>query len=116
MQSVDDVHLGERLPGTLPELTEDLLERHRVGAWIARLQAGKRTEQARRFADVGRFEPQVVIEVGARAVPPLALAVGEPADGEQVRSVEQADAVLERQACAAFQLVGNVGEIGRFET
>ena len=80
MQPVDDVDFGERLVRALPQLGEHLLDAHRVRARVARLEPRERTEQARRFADVGRLEPQVVIEVGARAVPPLALAIGQPAD------------------------------------
>ena len=53
---------------------------------VGRLQPRERAEQARRLADVGRLEPQVVIEVGARAVPALALAIGQPADAPAGRA------------------------------
>ena len=50
-------------------------------------QPRERAEEAAGLADVGRLEPQVVVEVGARAVQPLALAVGQlarrPADPAQ---------------------------------
>ena len=46
-------------------------------------------------------------------MPLLALAVREPADGEQVGRVEQADAVLEREPFACLQLVVDVGQPGR---
>ena len=45
-------------------------------------------------------------------MPLLALAVGEPADGEQVGAVEQPDAVARDQALAGVELVGDVGEAG----
>ena len=100
MQAVDDVDLGERLVGALPQLVPRLLERHRVGAVVAGLQAGERAEQAARDADVGRLEADVVVVEGAGAVPLLALAVGEPADGERDRGVEQPDALGEIEALA----------------
>ena len=84
MQAVDDVDFGERLVGALPQLVPGLVERHRVGAGIARLQPRERAEQAAGDADVGRLEADVVVVVGAAAVPLLALAVGEPADREQI--------------------------------
>ena len=95
MQAVDDVDFGERLVGALTQLVEDLLERERVGLRIVGLQARKRAEQAARFADVGRFEPQVVVVERRRAMPLLALAVGEPAQRMQVRRVEEPDAVVQ---------------------
>ena len=73
VQTVDDVDLGERLMGALPQLVPRLLERHRVGAVVARLEAGERAEQAARDADVGRLEADVVVVEGSRAVPLLAL-------------------------------------------
>jgi hypothetical protein len=97
VQAVDDVDFGDRLAGALPQLVENLLDRHGVRARHAFLQPRERAEQARRFADVGRFEPQVVIEVGARAVTPLALAIGDPAERQQILRLEQRHAVVERQ-------------------
>ena len=107
VQAVDDVHFGDGLAGALPELVEDLLDRHRVRAGHALLQPRERAEQARRFADVGRFEPQVVIEVGPRAVAPLALAVRDPAERQQIGRVEQRDAVVERQPFPRVDLLGD---------
>ena len=46
----------------------------------------------------------------------LALAIGQPADGEQIRRLEQADAVVERQPLAGVELVGDVGEAGAPQT
>ena len=100
MQAVDDVDFGERLVGALPQLVPRLLERHRVGAGVAGLQPRERAEQTAGDADVGRFEPDVVVVVGARAVPLLALAIGEPADGEEIGRLEQPHAVLEVQTLA----------------
>ena len=74
------------------------------------LQPRERAEQAPRLADVGRLEAQVVVEVGARAVPPLALAVGEPAHAEQIGRLEQRHAVVERQAFARLNFVVDLGE------
>ena len=45
----------------------------------------------------------------------LALAVGEPAERERVGAVEQADAVVERQALAGVELLGDVAEPARPE-
>ena len=111
MQAVDDVDFGERLVGALAELVEHLLDAHRVRAGIVRAQPRERAEQARRLADVGRLEPQVVIEVGARAVPTLALAIGQPARAPSRSGVvEQPHAIVERQPLAgAVELfVGDV--------
>ena len=117
MEAVDDVDFGERFVRTLPKLGEDLLQRHRMRAGVVRPQARERAEQTRRFADVRRLEPQVVIEIGARAMPPLALAIGHPADGQEVGRLKQAQPVVQRQALAALELVGDVEEIGgRCET
>ena len=83
MQAVDDVDFGERLVGALPQLVPRLLERHRVRAVVAGLQPRERAEEAARDADVGRFETDVEVVVGPRAVPLLALAVREPAERQQ---------------------------------
>jgi len=112
VQPVDDVDFGQWLVGSGTELGVDLLEGHRVRAGVTGPEPGERAEQARGFADVGRLEPQVVIEECARAVAPLALAIGEPAQREQVRRLEQAHAVVERQALARFDLSGDAVESG----
>ena len=49
-------------------------------------------------------------------MPLLALAIGEPADRQQIRRLEQAHAVVETQALAGVELVGDVGEAGGGET
>jgi hypothetical protein len=98
IEAVDDVQFGKRLVGTASKLVPRLLERHRVGRGIRRLKARERAEQAARDADVGRLETQVVVEVGARAVALLALAVRQRSDGKQIGCVEQRHAVLEREA------------------
>ena len=49
-------------------------------------------------------------------MPPLALAVGEPADGEQIGRLEQADAVVEVEPDAGVEFFGDVGEAGGSET
>ena len=107
------MQLGERLVGALAQLVPGLLERHRVRvAASVGLQPRERAEQAARLADVGRLEAQVVVEVGARAVALLALAVREPADREQIGALEQAHAVLEREALARLELVVDVRQSG----
>src|SRR5687768_3909845 len=75
IQAVDDVDFGERLVRALAELVPRLLERHRVGLGHAGLQTREGAEEAARLADIRRLETQVVVEVGARAVTLLALAV-----------------------------------------
>ena len=116
IQTVDDVQLGERLIGALAELVPGFLERHRVGLGHAGLQAREGAEQTTRLTDVRRLEAQVVVEVGARAVTLLALAIGQPAHGEQVRRLEQTHALVERQALALLQLLVDVGQSGRAES
>jgi hypothetical protein len=113
VQPVDDVQLGERLVGTLAQLVPGLFERHRVRLGHAGLESREGAEQAARLADVGRLEPEVVVEVGPRPVTLLALAIGEPADGEQIGCLEQPDAVLEREAFSLLQLPVDAGQPGR---
>ena len=108
MQAVDDVDFGQRLAGALAQLVPGLLERHRVRAGIARPQPRERAEEAARDADVGRFEADVEVVVRARAVPPLALAIGQPAERERVRTLEQPHAVLEREPDAGVELLGDI--------
>src|SRR5207245_2801050 len=87
-----------------------LLERHRVRAGIARLQSRERAEETARDADVRRLESNVEVIERAAAVTLLALAVGQPADREQIGTVEQADAVRKRQADTRIELLRDVGE------
>src|SRR5581483_6419182 len=47
---------------------------------------------------------------------PLALAVGEPSDGEHVGALEQPDAVVVREALAGVELVRDVDQAGGLET
>ena len=49
-------------------------------------------------------------------MPLLALAVREPADGEQIGALEQPHAVVERQPLAGVELVGDIGEAGGGDT
>ena len=100
----------------LPQLLPRLLQRHRIGAGVTRLETRERAEQAARHADVGGLEPDVVVVESPMAVPALALAVGEPADGEQIRTVEQSDAFVEIEAQAGIELGGDIGQTGGFET
>jgi hypothetical protein len=115
MQAVDDVHFGKRLMSAAAQLVPGLLVRHRVRPRIAGAQARERAEQTRGHADVRGLDADVVVVVGARAVTLLALAVRQPADGQQIRRREQAHAVGERQSLAGGEFVGDVGEAGRLE-
>jgi hypothetical protein len=46
-------------------------------------------------------------------MPPLALTIGEPAEGVKIRTVEQAHAVVQGQALAGRELVRDVKEAQR---
>ena len=116
VQAIDDVNFGERLIGALSKLAPGLVERHGVRVWIARLQAGERAEQAAGDADVGGFDADVEIVVGASGVPPLALPIREPADREKIGTLEQPPPVAERQALARIELVGDIEEAGVGDT
>jgi hypothetical protein len=112
VQAVDDVQLGERLIGPLAQLVPRLFERHRIRLGHAGLQPCKRTEHAARFADIRRLEPQVVVVVGARGMTPLALAIRQPADGEQIGRLEQPNAIVEREPFATAKLFVDVSQTG----
>ena len=112
VQAVDDVDFGERLMGALPQLVPSLLERHGVGAVVSRLQPGEGAEQAACDADVRRFEADVVVVEGARAVTLFALAIGEPADREKIRGLEELDAVAKIKALTLLDLLRDVDETG----
>ena len=116
MQPVDDVDFGERLVGALPQLVPRLLERHRVRAIVPRLEACKRTEQAARDADVRRLEADVVVVERPRAVALLALAIRQPADRQEVGTLEKPDALAQIETLASIELRGNVEETGVGET
>ena len=104
MQAVDDVDFGERLMRALAQLVPRLFERHRVGAGVAGLQARERAEQAAGDADVGRFEPDVVVVEGA-ARRAASRARGWPASRRPAdRAVEQPDAVVEVRRTPASSL------------
>src|SRR5207249_3512798 len=96
----------------LPELVPCLLERHRVRARIAGLQARERAEQTTGNADVGGLEPDVVVVKRAVAVLLLALAVRQPANGEQIRTIEQSNPVGEIQPTAGVEFCGDVSQAG----
>jgi hypothetical protein len=115
VQAVDDMDFGERLMSAAAQLVPGLLVRHRVRPWIAGAQARERAEQTRGHADVRGLDADVVVVVGARAVTLLALAVRQPANGEQIGRLEQAHAVGERQSLAGGEFVGDVGEAGRLK-
>jgi hypothetical protein len=49
-------------------------------------------------------------------VPPFALSVCQPADGEEIRGLEQPDALGEIKALATIELLRDIEETGRGET
>ena len=112
MKAVDDVHLGQRLIVTLAQLVPRLLQRHRVGTAVAGLEARERTKETAGDAHVRRFEPEVVVLERAAAEPPLALAVGEPANGEKIRAFEELLTVGVVETEPLFELVGDWCEAG----
>ena len=108
VQPVDHVHLGQRLVLPDTQLVPHLFEAQGVGAVIAGLQPRERAEQTVGHADVGRLDADVVVEEGAPGVPLLALAVGQPAEGEQIRAGEQPHPVVELEPGPRLELVGDV--------
>jgi hypothetical protein len=111
MKAVDHVDLRERLVCASAQLGPHLFEGHRVRTGVARLEARKRAEQAAGDADVRRLDADVVVVVGAPSVALLALAIRQPADGEQV-GLKQAHAVREIQTDASREFFVDVGEAG----
>jgi hypothetical protein len=103
VQAVDDVDFGERLVGALAQLVPGLLERHGVRIGIARFQSSEGTEETARYADVRGFQADIEVVVGSRAVPFLALAIRQPSERQQVRTLEQTDTIVERQPDARFE-------------
>jgi hypothetical protein len=53
-----------------------------------------------------------VIEIRPAAVPPLALTVRKPADGEQIWRFEESYAICEIQALARLDFVRDLGQAG----
>ena len=116
MQAVDHVHFGQGLVPPGPQLVPHLVERQGVGAVVTRLQPGERAEQTARDADVGRLDPDVVIEERPAGMPPFALAVGEPAQRQEVGAGEQPYAVLVAQPHPGVDLFRNIEEPGPGES
>ena len=108
VQTVDHVHFGERLMAALAHLVPGLFEAHRVGAGIPRLQPREGAEQAVGHANVRGLEAQVVVVVGVARVTLLALAIGEPANGQQVRTLKETNPIVEGEADIGVELVGEV--------
>ena len=74
--------------------------------------SGARTEETAGNADVSGFQPQVVVEVRPGTVAPLALAVREPSDTEQVRAPKESHTVVKVEALTCSQLLFDVAEPG----
>jgi hypothetical protein len=102
------VQFGAALRGRLAGAVEDLLVRHDVA--LRRLQVGaERAESAAVHAHVRRVEVLVDVVIGDVAVLRLADAVRQFAEGEQVGVRVEVQAVVEREADAGADFVGDVG-------
>ena len=108
VQTVDHVYLGQGLVLPRPQLVPHLLQGQGVGTVVAGLQAGERAEQAACDADVGRLDADVVVEERPARVPPLALAVGQPTQRQQVGAGEQPHAVFVAQPHPVVELLGDI--------
>jgi len=69
-----------------------------------------------RDADVRRLDAYVVVEVGAALVALFAFPVGEPADGEQIGRLEQADAIGQVEPDAGVEFFSDFGQAGGSDT
>src|SRR5207247_5493714 len=98
--------------GALPELVPGFVERHGVRVGVAGLQPRERAEQTAGDADVGRFDADVVVVERAGAVPLLALAIGEPADEQEIVGLEQTNSIGEVESNAAVKLFCDIGDAG----
>ena len=116
VQAVDHVHLGQGLVPPGPQLVPHLVEGQGIGAVVTRLQPGERTEQAAGDADVGRLDADVVIEERPAGVPPFTLAIGEPAQRQQIGAGEQPCAVLVAQPNPGVELFRDVEKPGAGES
>ena len=85
VQSAHDVELRHRLGIARRCRLEDLLQRHRVSAFGS-LFAPKGAQPAGGDAHVGVVDVPIHIEVGDVAMHPLPHMVGQPAQGQHVRS------------------------------
>ena len=65
---------------------------------------------------LGCLEPNVVVVKRAVAVLLLALAVRQPANGEQIRTIEQSNPVGEIQPTAGVEFCGDVFQAGGAQT
>ena len=111
VEAADDVQLGDPVVPAGRRLAHGLLDRHRVAAGDARLPRPG-AEAAVDPAEVRRVQVAVDVVVAEVPVPPLALAVRERADAEEVRRPEEDEAVLEREPLARERLLGD-GDGGR---
>ncbi len=110
VQPVDDVHLGHELVAQRAHPPHRLLDRHRVGLWIAGLEPREAAEDAAGLAHVGGVDVEVAVEPRQIAVACLAHQVGQRADRRQLGAPDQRDAVVERQALAGEHLLGDVAQ------
>src|SRR5262245_45958692 len=108
MQPIHNMDFRQRLLRPAAQLVEDLIEGHRVRIGIARTKTRERAEEAARRTHVRRLEPEVEVVVRPAPVTPLAFAVGEPADGVQIRTTEEADPLVESQALARVDFLEDV--------
>src|SRR6266403_1311176 len=84
MQTANDVELRRAFANALFGALIDFFESEGISAGRIRI-AAKRTKFAVRYADVGRIDVTIDVEVGDVAVFFLANVIGEPSDGEKIR-------------------------------
>src|ERR1700722_2640833 len=106
MQTADDVELRHRLAVAGGCGLPGLFESHGVGAFGA-LLAAKGAKPACGYANIGRVDMPVDIEVSKVAVHALAYVVGQPAHCQNVLRTVERDALVEIETLARQNLFGN---------
>ena len=106
MQAANDVELGDRLDVTGTCSLPRLLERHRVGARLTLLTA-KGAQPAGRDADIRRIDVPVYVEVGNISMQLLAHVIREPADGQNVATAIESNAVVKAETLTGQHLLGD---------
>src|SRR5580700_4785642 len=119
MQAADDVEFGDGVPSIgAPAVASDLpdlFERHGVGLGILGSLA-EGAEAATGDAYVGGIDVAVDVEIGDVAVHALTHAISEPADAEQIGRAVEGDAIVETEANAGVDFLGDRPEAGVFKS
>ena len=106
MESTDHVEFSgagaDAFFGALP----DFIEREIVGAWGVRV-ASEGAEFAMGYADIGRIDVAIDVEVADVTVARFADVVGEPAYGKEVGRTIEHDAVSGSEADSGENLFGD---------